>query len=202
MNYEKLLEKAKEAYSKCATGAEKRRLEYIFPELAESEDEMIRKEIINYLKCFIPHNEDDLVAKSKLWIAWLEKQGENSKVIFPTFTFDDILAIQCCMQAMSKSEELYKKLQSLHDRLHEVYGLENHGEHKPSWSEEDEKKRTLLINILEVNHHNEYFKVNSENTSNIESICTEELVSWLKSIKCKDTIKCDKTFFENQKNKW
>ncbi len=30
-----------------------------------------------YLKKFIPHHEHDLVAKSKLWIAWLEKQGEQ-----------------------------------------------------------------------------------------------------------------------------
>lgn len=32
-NYNKLLERAKEAYKNCATGAEKRRLESIFPEL-------------------------------------------------------------------------------------------------------------------------------------------------------------------------
>lgn len=38
-NYSKLLEKAREVYKNCVTGAEKRRLETIFPELKESEDE-------------------------------------------------------------------------------------------------------------------------------------------------------------------
>ena len=52
-------------------------LEELFPELKESEDERIRKEIVDYLKKFIPHCDYDLVAKSKLWIAWLEKQGEQ-----------------------------------------------------------------------------------------------------------------------------
>lgn len=53
-------------------------LEHIFPELKESEDERIRKELLDYLKRFIPHHDIDLVRKSKVWIAWLEKQGEKS----------------------------------------------------------------------------------------------------------------------------
>ena len=79
-NYKKLLEKAKKAYKNCVTGAEKRRLETIFPELKENEDEMIREEIVDYLKDFIPHNDLDLVRKSKVWIEWLEKQGEQKYV--------------------------------------------------------------------------------------------------------------------------
>jgi len=44
-------------------------MEYVFPELAESEDENIRKEILDY------------IAKAtgcKRWIDWIEKQGEKS----------------------------------------------------------------------------------------------------------------------------
>ena len=51
---------------------------------------------------------------------------------------------------------------------------------KFSWSKEDEKKRTLLIKILEVNHPHGLFKVNSS-----ETMRTEELISWLESINYK-----------------
>jgi len=76
MNYEKLLDKAKEAYNNCATDAEKRRLETIFPELKESEDERMRKEIIQYIKDL--NRGGYLESKySTDWIAWLEKQPEK-----------------------------------------------------------------------------------------------------------------------------
>lgn len=54
-------------------------LENAFPELAESEDERIRKEIISHLqheyvvKRYVSDVEYDR------WIAWLEKQGEKIK---------------------------------------------------------------------------------------------------------------------------
>lgn len=49
---------------------QKEKLEGIFPELRESEDEKIRKEIISYIKS------SGAVTNQK-WIAWLEKQGEQ-----------------------------------------------------------------------------------------------------------------------------
>ena len=52
--------------------------EWSLVEEESSEDEKIRKEIIDYLKDFIPHHDYDLVAKSRIWIAWLEKQGEKT----------------------------------------------------------------------------------------------------------------------------
>ena len=50
--------------------------EAFFPELKESEDERISKEIIKYLERTVPHHHRDEVLKSKEWTAWLEKQGE------------------------------------------------------------------------------------------------------------------------------
>lgn len=44
----------------------------IVPELKESEDEKIRKEIINYLE-----PQGDCCVNKERWIAWLEKQGEK-----------------------------------------------------------------------------------------------------------------------------
>ena len=47
-------------------------LEYIFPELVESEDEKIRKELIKFVKVNIPNEER--------YIAWLEKQGDKAVI--------------------------------------------------------------------------------------------------------------------------
>ena len=44
----------------------------LIPELRESEDERIRKEMLNYL--YDVHDDDEERAR---WIAWLEKQGEQ-----------------------------------------------------------------------------------------------------------------------------
>jgi hypothetical protein len=54
-------------------------LEYLFPDLKESEDEKIRKDIIFYIKA-IANNENispDSKKECKTWIAWLEKQGRE-----------------------------------------------------------------------------------------------------------------------------
>lgn len=50
--------------------------EYLFPELKESEDERIRKQIISFLKEFEHDHYRSLDFSS--WIAWLEKQGEQN----------------------------------------------------------------------------------------------------------------------------
>lgn len=49
-------------------------LEFLFPELKESEDEKIRKQILSFLKTFGRDHCRTLDFSS--WIAWLEKQGE------------------------------------------------------------------------------------------------------------------------------
>ena len=56
-------------------------IEYKYPELKESEDERIRKEIIYYLDREITlSNFGGDIAIFKEWIAWLEKQGEKKEV--------------------------------------------------------------------------------------------------------------------------
>lgn len=79
MNYE---QKYKEALKKIReglhpspdgtkiSGVTRAFLEEVFPELAESEDETIRKELISFLEGFYANKNKDR------WIAWLEKQGE------------------------------------------------------------------------------------------------------------------------------
>ena len=66
---------AKGEHPECFSEAQKT-AEFIFPELKEkeSEDEKIRKSLINFLKSPFVNITDKKVAP---WIAWLEKQGEN-----------------------------------------------------------------------------------------------------------------------------
>jgi len=49
-------------------------LEEIFPELRESEDERIRKELIAFIK---KQEGQTLPNNGETWIAWIEKQGEQ-----------------------------------------------------------------------------------------------------------------------------
>ena len=53
-------------------------MEYLFPELAEPEDEKIRRSLINFLKSpFVNENITD--EKVTPWITWLEKQGGSKE---------------------------------------------------------------------------------------------------------------------------
>jgi hypothetical protein len=72
--YDEAIKRAKEFVSKDNVEV----TEYIFPELAESEDERIRKEMIEILKKEAHDFPSSVIAeKSNSWIAWLEKQGEQ-----------------------------------------------------------------------------------------------------------------------------
>lgn len=62
--------------------------EAFFPELKDSEDERISKEIIEYLERTVPHHHRDEVLKSKEWTAWLEKQGKGKLTDKPKFKKD------------------------------------------------------------------------------------------------------------------
>ena len=203
-------------------------LENAFPELKESEDERIRKELVAMVRLSCTNGDD---ADKK--IAWLEKQGEqksawseedertlqgiwdeilankhNAKE-YEWKTYDRFLdwlnSIKYRVLPQTKQEWSKEDEEMLEDvKFNFEY---NKGEMtdamiaqynrffdkikslkpqaKPVWSAEDEKKRTLLIDILKVNHPNDYFKVNPVNTLNMEAMHTEELVSWLESLKQK-----------------
>lgn len=97
--------------------------ETIFPELSESEDERIRKEIINFLRSpFVTENITD--EKIAPWLAYLEKQKEQEHI---------------CDSA--QYEEGFKTGLEI--------GLRKQKEQKPVWSEEDEKMRNLAIEWAE-----------------------------------------------------
>lgn len=66
---------------------------------------------------------------------WLEKQGEQKKQVhFPKFTFDDILALQCCMvtvKNVQEDNELYEQLNLIHNKMYDAYRLGKQGETSP-----------------------------------------------------------------------
>jgi len=71
-------------------GATKEDAEHYFPELRESEDERIRKEIIEYLKLVDKGEGDYAHPMVSGWIAWLEKQKEQ-KPSTPKFRVGDVM---------------------------------------------------------------------------------------------------------------
>lgn len=76
MNYEEKIRLAKEALN--SDSYDKETIEYIFPELKETEDEKIRNEIIKFLE--LPHPQFVGKRKHKDWIAWLDKQGKQKEL--------------------------------------------------------------------------------------------------------------------------
>ena len=76
MNYEQKYKSALEwmrSIYPTMRGADKEDAKHYFHELCESEDEMIRKDIVEYLKSRGASKRWDF----NIWIAWLEKQGEQ-----------------------------------------------------------------------------------------------------------------------------
>lgn len=79
MDYEELykdaLERARQVHT-TNVDENKKSTEYIFPELKESEDEKIRKDILSFAENMLKNNISKAQKdKFKFWISWLEKQG-------------------------------------------------------------------------------------------------------------------------------
>lgn len=110
-------------------------IEYKYPELKDSEDEKIRKEIISWLQ----NTEGQVlpIDRYNAALTWLEKQGHDGKM----WIYRDVY--------------LKEKEQLVQDGIDDVlqhpqkYGLEKQGEQKPAWSEEDEKECKRVVGLLE-----------------------------------------------------
>lgn len=87
MNYEEkykaALERAKKLYKEAKANeytSDMEDYETIFPELAESEDESIRKEIIHFLEIEKGQMTPEQYSDCENWFAWLEKQKEQKAI--------------------------------------------------------------------------------------------------------------------------
>ena len=144
-------------------------LETLIPELAESKDERIRKELLESFKYQQRESRTD-----KEWlngiklsevVAWVEKQGEQK----PKWGDDDEQYLLVCKNALHKYQvsdkwdaDIISKW--LDDKLKQ-------GEQKPKWSDEDDYNAQCYIAKAE---------------RDIANGCTgrnKELIDWLKSLK-------------------
>jgi hypothetical protein len=149
MDYNKLLEKAHKVYAECVTNAEKRRLESLFPELAENEDKKIRKEIINYFKCQSREEPSRKDIHNK-WISWLKKQSEKSDYNPYKATVESIVAM-VEKYANGDLKDFYDNIKvKCKDAMeYDKTWNEKQDEQKIAWSEEDEKQLERAIYMME-----------------------------------------------------
>lgn len=157
-------------------------IEEVLPELAESEDERIRKEIISAILSGRVYD-TDLIGAGHIfqldkevadkWIAYLEKQKEQKPAEWNEEDEKKLARViwyveKGCSMIFQKSDELVFWLKSLPER----FNLQP----KQEWSEEDERMRNALWNLL----HLHYAQDNAQSLVGIEA---GKFRSWLKSLK-------------------
>lgn len=169
--YKEALERAKLSRQQLLDiGEEATEIEHIFPELAESEDEKIRKAVITYIK----YNVSDISGWSKKeLIAWLEKQGEQ-KFEWIENDDEDLSSIankfipEPVWNALEESEgegsnvsaydysqmiDMFKSgvqwFKSVKQNPLKIAKFKK-GEQNHTWSEEDEMMLTSTINTLKL----------------------------------------------------
>ena len=148
-------------------------LEEVFPELKESEEERIRKMIINHLTQERGSLSNDEAAEA---IAWLEKQGkrdaryENLEELLDADTIyqmamNDAMVEGAKTKAMNALSEL---------EIGKLLGIEKQGKKKPTWSDEDDKTYYSLLADIRARQ--------DSSTSTLEAYYNEQ-INWLKSLK-------------------
>ena len=115
-------------------------LNYIFPELAESEDEKTRKEIIAVFKGEISYTSEEDAQK---YITWLEKQGEQK----PVWSENEMKMLDNLITYLNGSKGLLEETKSIYTDWLE--SLKGRMQPKKEWSEEDEKRLQSCLNILQ-----------------------------------------------------
>lgn len=130
----------------------KRMSEYIFPELVESEDERIRKELIYYFK----ENNAALAFRgisNECILAWFEKQGEQKSTIYHKFRPGDIIRhIKQGFTCKIDSVDTEYRVSECGLGTHLPFDAEDYYElveqETVEWSEEDEKYFNILISLV------------------------------------------------------
>ena len=173
--YDKALEKARKLYNSEETSADVEiACENIFPELKESEEEKIRKELIHYFTEGIEFLSLCSVSREQI-LAWLEKHGEPME-INPN-EFDTRL------QALIGKFDSLPKEELIGSLSFWMNVVQNDGTYKPdeekqneqkhAWSEEDEEIIECLNNCLD--------KLEEENGWRYVYV-NNKIRNWLKSL--------------------
>ena len=138
--YDEALERAKAYHRNELAGSRKEMMEYIFPQLRESEDERIRKYLIGELKTAKSVGELKFTIPQPTreeCIAYLEKQKEQNHDRKKWIYEDDYDKDMERTFNDGKDEVLENP---------EKYGLCK----KAKWSEEDEKHINLILRVLDI----------------------------------------------------
>lgn len=109
------------------------------PELRESKDEKMRKEIVGYLKMNLRYE----------WATWLEKQGQKSVVIIPKFRVgDEIVTPNEESLTITKIDEKGYWSGDLFICDFDEECIWDLVEQKPAWTEADDEELENTINAL------------------------------------------------------
>ena len=161
--YDDIVNKAESMHKMaCGTNCENTRtaLENLFPQLAESEDERIRKEIVSFIKS-VNHSYLCGTDRRTKWLTWLEKQKEQKPISQEDFDTAKHEALWEEQKPVEKQD--YSGLTDFERAIHRGFlyaGLENVpvtiiretaqeclAQVKPAeWSEEDKKMLEYIIN--------------------------------------------------------
>lgn len=158
--YEQALERAKTLYENANGMILKKWVEQVFPELRETDDEKIRKEIIRFIRMEV---EDEIVGNK--WIAWLE----NIPV-----TIDH-----------EKREGFHLGYKACHEEQSEQKPEENKGNLEgisPKWSVEDEENFCSVYLDVKSARQNTVNSLSGE-LKEQEQKRMDEVISWLRSLK-------------------
>ena len=136
--YEKALLKARDARQNTESAVTIGILEEIFPELRESEDEKIRKEIVDFITSSNKYGTNE---RCEAWLNWLEKQGKESITIdaSPVASYDNVMISD--IKNNKKQDGKPQRMISA-EAKEALYN-------KPAWSEEDKAKINRIVTCLE-----------------------------------------------------
>ena len=200
--YKKKLTLAKERYNNPKISEEEKKfIEQIFPELIESEDEKVRKELYKYFHDLQLSNDREFSPSTSIdeILAWLEKQGEQK----PTWSEEDEKMISLLIKIFEvnhpnehfkvnpigttnmesiSTKEIVDWLQSIKPQQNQYdKGYKdgfsaanfNQCEQKPTWSEEEKTRIDRIINVLDW----------AEEKGRISYSDWEDYVTYVKSLK-------------------
>ena len=169
--YDEALERAKTLYENANGMILKKWVEQVFPELAESEDEKVRKEIVRFIRMEV---EDEIVGNK--WLAWLEKQKGNIGGISTNWGEEDERNLQGVIDEIEANKNQAPDCDlATYDRfLSWLKSLKNRVQPKQEWGEEDERNLQGVIDEIEANKNQ---------APDCDLATYDRFLSWLKSLK-------------------
>jgi len=159
-----------------------------FPELAESEDEKIKKALIKYFSegreylSLIPYNKEEC-------ITWLEKQGEKLEIQKETdlpkgedYGIDALWHAQRILEKTLGEVNGYQSDDGILEHKCAISAIKELYKRKPYWSEEDEKTVNNIIDYIKPMPI--FFdSTNGKSGKEYTKEFIKEAIRWLKSLK-------------------